>query len=149
MKWQIKSDDVTLDVFRIRPPFTRDSALAKVKVAENAWNSRDPQIVAQAYTEDSDWRSRTEFLKGRKAIKAFLKHQWETELDYRLMEELWCFSDNRISARFEYEWHDSNGQWYRTYGNEQWEFNGEGLVSRREMSANDCPIEEAERRYHW
>ena len=99
MKWQIKSGDVTIEAFRIRPPFTRDSALAKVKVAENAWNTRDPQIVAQAYTEDSDWRSRTEFFKGRKAIKAFLKHQWETELDYRLMEELWCFSDNRISAR--------------------------------------------------
>jgi nuclear transport factor 2 (NTF2) superfamily protein len=132
----------------IKPPFTLETARAKVKAAENAWNTRNPEIVALAYSEDSDWRNRTEFFKGRDAIKAFLKRKWETELDYRLMKELWCFASNRISVRFEYEWHDAGGQWYRTHGNEHWEFNDDGLMARRDMSANDYPIKESERRYH-
>jgi uncharacterized protein len=131
----------------IRPPFTLESATAKVKAAENAWNSRDPEIVAQAYSEDSEWRNRTEFFRGREAIKAFLRRKWAKELDYRLMKELWCFAGNRISVRFEYEWHDSNGQWYRTHGNEHWEFDDDGLMRRRDMSANDYRIAESERRY--
>lgn len=131
----------------IRPPFNRESALAKVKAAENAWNSRDPNRVALAYSEDSEWRNRAEFLRGRDAIRAFLAHKWERELDYRLMKELWAFTDNRISVRFEYEWHDAQGQWFRTHGNEHWEFDEDGLMRRRDMSANDIPIQESERRY--
>lgn len=131
----------------IRPPFTQVTALAKVQAAEDAWNSRDPQRVARAYTVDSQWRNRTEFISGRDAIEAFLQHKWERELDYRLMKELWCFSGNRISVRFEYEWHDSAGQWFRTHGNEHWEFDDEGLMRRRDMSANDVPIDASERRY--
>jgi nuclear transport factor 2 (NTF2) superfamily protein len=128
------------------PPFTQVTALAKVQAAEDAWNSRDPQRVARAYTVDSQWRNRIEFISGRDAIAAFLQHKWERELDYRLMKELWCFSGNRISVRFEYEWHDSAGQWFRTHGNEHWEFDGEGLMRRRDMSANDVPIDASERR---
>src|SRR5258705_13628314 len=139
--------DVTPAPVRIAPPFTLETARAKVKAAENAWNTRDPEIVARAYTEDSEWRNRTEFFKGRDAIKAFLKRKWEAELDYRLMKELWCFTGNRISVRFEYEWHDAEGNWYRTHGNEHWEFDDEGLMRRRDMSANDYPIRESERRY--
>ena len=131
----------------IRPPFTRETALAKVKAAEDAWNSRDPERVALAYTEDSEWRNRDLFFKGREAIKEFLKDKWKKELDYRLMKELWAFTDSRISVRFEYEWHDEQGQWYRTHGNEHWEFDEEGLMRRRDMSANDVPIQESERRY--
>jgi hypothetical protein len=131
----------------IRPPFNHQSALAKVKAAEDAWNSRDPDRVALAYSEDSEWRNRCEFLQGRAAIRAFLGHKWERELDYRLMKELWTFSENRISVRFEYEWHDDAGQWFRTHGNEHWEFGDDGLMSRRDMSANDIPIRESERRY--
>jgi nuclear transport factor 2 (NTF2) superfamily protein len=142
------SDQITPTASRITPPFTFETARAKVKAAENAWNSRDPEIVAQGYTEDSDWRNRTEFFKGREAIKAFLKRKWEKELDYRLMKEHWRFAGNRISVRFDYEWHDSNGQWYRTHGNEHWEFDDERLMRSRDMSANDYPIEESERRYH-
>jgi nuclear transport factor 2 (NTF2) superfamily protein len=142
-----KSDHVANAPTRIRPPFTLETALAKVKAAESAWNSRDPEIVAQAYSPDSEWRNRTEFFKGRDAIKAFLRRKWEKELDYRLMKELWCFTDNRISVRFEYEWHDSNRQWYRTHGNEHWEFDDDGLMRRRDMSANDYPIAESDRRY--
>jgi uncharacterized protein len=142
------SDHTTPAPVRIVPPFTLETALAKVKAAENAWNSCDPALVARAYTEDSVWRNRTEFLKGREAIKSFLKRKWKKELDYRLMKELWCFTDNRISVRFEYEWHDDRGQWYRTHGNEHWEFDSEGLMQRRDMSANDYPIEESDRRYH-
>jgi uncharacterized protein len=140
-------DHTTPAVSRITPPFTLETARAKAKAAENACNSRDPQIVAQAYTEDSEWRNRTEFFKGREAIKAFLKPKWEKELDYRLMKKLWCFTGNRISVRFEYEWRDSTGQWYRTHGNEHGEFDDEGLMSRRDMSANDYPIRESEPRY--
>jgi nuclear transport factor 2 (NTF2) superfamily protein len=146
-KTAMKSEQTPHLTTRIRPPFTRETALAKVKAAENAWNSRDPEIVAQAYSEDSEWRNRTEFFWGRDAIKAFLQRKWEKELDYRLMKELWCFTENRISVRFEYEWHDAKGQWYRTHGNEHWEFGDDGLMRRRDMSANDYPIAESERRY--
>lgn len=131
----------------IKPPFTKESAVAKVKAAEDAWNSRDPERIALAYTPDSVWRNRSEFLKGREEIKAFLRRKWEKELDYRLMKELWAFDGNRISVRFEYEWHDANGQWFRSHGNEQWEFDAEGLMARREASINDVEIEESERRY--
>ncbi len=131
----------------IRPPFTQATALAKVQAAEDAWNSRDPQRVARAYTVDSQWRNRSEFISGRAAIETFLQRKWERELDYRLMKELWCFSGNRISVRFEYEWHNGAGQWYRTHGNEHWEFDDEGLMRRRDMSANDVPIDASERRY--
>lgn len=131
----------------IRPPFTEETARAKVKAAEAAWNTCNPEIVALAYTEDSKWRNRTEFFQGREAIKEFLRRKWSKELDYRLMKELWAFTDNRISVRFEYEWHDETGQWYRTHGNEHWEFDENGLMHRRDMSANDIPIQEFERRY--
>ena len=132
----------------IKPPFTEETARAKVKAAEDAWNSRDPERVALAYTEDSQWRNRCEFFTGREAIKAFLRRKWAKELDYRLTKELWCYTDNRISVRFEYEWHDASGQWYRTYGNEHWEFDDNGQMRRRDMSANDIPIQQSERRYH-
>ncbi len=130
----------------IRPPFTRETARAKVQAAEDGWNSRDPQRVALAYSEDSDWRNRDEVFRGRDAIVEFLERKWAKELDYRLMKELWAFTDNRISVRFEYEWHDETGQWYRTHGNEHWEFDDDGLMARRDMSANDIPIDESERR---
>ncbi|MBX3307784.1 MAG: nuclear transport factor 2 family protein [Nitrospira sp.] len=129
----------------IRPPFTNDTALAKVQAAEEAWNSRDPERVALAYTEDSEWRNRSEFFRGREAIRAFLTRKWEHELDYRLKKELWTFGGNRIAVRFEYEWHDMEGQWYRSYGNEMWEFDEEGLMTRRYASINDVPIQETER----
>ena len=128
------------------PPFTEETARAKVKAAENAWNSRDPDVVAKAYTEDSEWRNRDEFFTGREAIKEFLTRKWGKELDYKLMKELWAYSGNHISVRFEYEWHDTSGQWYRTHGNEHWEFDENGLMRRRDMSANDIPINESERR---
>ena len=131
----------------IRPAFTREAALAKVQAAEDAWNSRDPERVARAYTIDSDWCNRDSFFIGREAIKAFLQTKWERELDYRLMKELWAFTDNRISVRFEYEWHDASGQWFRTHGNEHWEFDETGLMRRRDMSANDVKIGESDRRY--
>ena len=130
----------------IRPPFNRDSALAKVQAAEDAWNSRDPVRVAGAYSVDSQWRNRDEFIEGRPAIVDFLASKWERELDYRLLKELWCFEGNRISVRFEYEWHDASGQHYRTHGNEHWEFDESGLMQRRDMSANDIPIDESARR---
>ena len=133
----------------IKPPFTEETARAKVKAAENAWNTRDPDRVALAYTEDSDWRNRDQFFKGRDAIREFLTRKWEKERDYRLMKELWAFTGNKISVRFEYEYHDAAGQWFRTHGNEHWEFDDDGLMSRRDMSANDVPIEESERRYTW
>ena len=127
---------------KLIPPFTKETALAKVKAAENAWNSRDPEIVALAYTEDSDWRNREEFLNGREAIKALLIKKWKKELHYKLSKELWAFTENRISVRFEYEWrHAQTGQWYRTHGNEHWEFDDDGLMRRRDASANDIPIE--------
>eukprot|EP00898_Chlorokybus_atmophyticus_P004504 jgi/Chlat1/5054/Chrsp33S05059 len=129
-----------------RPPFNEETARIKVQLAEDAWNSRDPERVAQAYTEDSDWRNRTEFFRGRQAIKEFLTRKWSKELDYKLMKELWCYQGDRISVRFEYEWHDDTGQWYRTHGNEHWEFDDRGLMRRRDMSANDYPINYSERR---
>jgi len=129
------------------PPFTEESARAKVKAAENAWNSRNPDVVALAYTEDSEWRNRTEFFKGREAIKEFLTRKWAQEHDYRLMKELWAFTGNHIAVRFEYEWHNEAGQWFRTHGNELWEFEENGLMQRRDMSANDVPINESDRRY--
>lgn len=130
----------------IRPPFTLETALAKVQAAEDSWNSRDPNRVALAYTEESEWRNRTEFLRGREAIRPFLARKWEKELEYRLKKELWGFRENRIAVRFEYEWHDAAGQWYRSYGNEMWEFDDGGLMARRFASINDAPIREEERR---
>ena len=129
------------------PPFTLGSAKDKVQAAEDAWNTRDPDRVALAYTEDSQWRNRSEFLNGREEIRAFLQRKWSKELDYRLRKELWSFMDNRISVKFEYEWHDEAGQWYRSYGNEQWEFADNGLMRRREASINDLAIEESDRKF--
>lgn len=131
------------------PPFTQETATIKVKAAEDAWNTRDPERVALAYTPDSEWRNRTEFFKGRDAIIEFLRRKWNKELDYRLRKELWCFMDNRIGVRFEYEWHDDSGQWYRSYGNEMWEFAPNGLMQRRYASINDLPIAEADRKFRW
>ena len=131
------------------PPFSLAGALEKVQKAEDAWNSRDPDRCASAYTEDSVWRNRSEFFSGREAIRAFLARKWEKELDYRLKKELWAFTDHRISVRFEYEWHDAAGAWWRSHGNEQWEFDAHGLMCRREASINDVGISEAERRFRW
>ena len=131
------------------PPFDEESARQKVKAAEDGWNTRDPEKVAQAYTEDSEWRNRDEFFKGREEIVAFLTRKWERELDYRLMKELWCYAGNRISVRFEYESHDQDGQWWRSHGNELWEFDDEGYMCRRDASINDYKIDESERRYRW
>jgi uncharacterized protein len=131
------------------PPFTLDTARQKVQAAEDAWNSRDPERVALAYTPDSEWRNRAEFFTGRDAIKAFLQRKWAKELEYRLKKELWCFMDNRIGVRFEYEWHDDSGNWFRSYGNEMWEFAGSGLMQRRYASINDLAIEEADRKLRW
>jgi uncharacterized protein len=130
----------------IRPPFTLETALQKVQAAEDAWNSRDPDRVVLGYTEDSEWRNRAEFLRGRDEIHAFLVRKWSRERDYRLKKELWGFRENRMAVRFEYEWHDDAGQWYRSYGNELWEFDERGLMARRYASINDAPIQEAERR---
>ena len=133
----------------IKPPFSEETARAKVKAAQDAWNTKNPEIVAQAYTSNSLWRNRTEFFNGREATIEFLRRKWSKELDYRLMKELWCYTGNRISVRFEYEWRDADNptQWMRTHGNEHWEFDYDGLMSRRDMSANDYPIKESERRY--
>jgi nuclear transport factor 2 (NTF2) superfamily protein len=130
----------------IRPPFTEETARQKVQAAENAWNTRDPERVALAYSEDSEWRNRVEFLRGRDEIRAFLRRKWAKELDYRLKKTLWCWTADRIAVTFEYEWHDEQGQWYRSYGNELWEFDAEGLMRRRIASINDAPIEQSERR---
>ena len=131
------------------PPFTLESAVDKVRKAEDAWNSRDPERVALAYTPDSRWRNRAEFFSGREAIAAFLQRKWAQELDYRLVKELWAFTDDRIAVRFAYEYHDADGAWFRAYGNEQWEFDAAGLMRRREASINDAPIREDDRRFHW
>jgi nuclear transport factor 2 (NTF2) superfamily protein len=128
------------------PPFTAETARQKVQAAEDAWNSRDPERVALAYTIDSRWRNRDEFFEGREAIVAFLRRKWDRELDYRLHKELWCFTDNRISVRFEYESRDARGQWWRSHGNEHWEFDERGLMRRRDASINDYEIDESERR---
>jgi nuclear transport factor 2 (NTF2) superfamily protein len=131
------------------PPFNADSAALKVRAAEDAWNSREPQRVALAYTPDSNWRNRAEFLVGRQAIVAFLERKWARELEYRLIKEVWAFHENRIAVRFAYEWHDDSGHWYRSHGNEQWEFDEAGLMRRREASINDVPINERERKFCW
>jgi nuclear transport factor 2 (NTF2) superfamily protein len=131
------------------PPFTPDTAAQKVRMAEDAWNTRDPSRVALAYTADSRWRNRVEFLQGRDAIHAFLVRKWCRELDYRLIKELWAFAGNRIAVRFAYEWHDDSGHWFRSYGNENWEFDEHGLMRIRIASINDLPIAQSERKYHW
>jgi nuclear transport factor 2 (NTF2) superfamily protein len=131
------------------PPFSLKTAKAKVQVAEDAWNTRNPERVALGYTEDSEWRNRSEFFSGRAAIIEFLQRKWAKELDYRLKKELWCFMDHRIAVRFEYEWHDKSGSWYRAYGNENWEFAENGLMMRRFASINDVPIQESERKFRW
>ena len=131
------------------PPFTAESAPQKVRMAEDAWNSRDPARVAQSYTADSQWRNRAEFLQGRDAIQAFLGRKWARELDYRLIKELWGFRESRMAVRFAYEWRDDSGSWFRSLGNELWEFDAHGLMRRRIASINDLPISEAERRFRW
>ena len=131
---------------KIVPPFTLETARRKVQLAEDAWNSRNPEKVSLAYSENSEWRNRDRFFSGREAIRDFLSDKWSRELDYKLRKELWAFTDNRISVRFEYEWHDAEGQWYRTHGNEQWEFDDEGLMRRRDASLNDYKIDPSERR---
>lgn len=131
------------------PPFTAETAAQKARGAEDAWNSRDPERVSLAYTVDSVWRNRAEFITGRAEIVQFLRRKWAKELDYRLIKEVWAFADNRIAVRFAYEWHDDSGQWFRSYGNENWEFAPNGLMLRRFASINDLPIQEADRKYHW
>jgi nuclear transport factor 2 (NTF2) superfamily protein len=131
------------------PPFTRESAAEKVRQGENGWNSRDPAKVSLAYTPDSQWRNRSEFINGREEIVDFLTRKWARELDYRLIKELWAFDGNRIAVRFAYECHDEQGNWFRSYGNENWEFSEDGLMRRRIASINDLPIKESERKYHW
>jgi len=131
------------------PPFTLESAIQKVQAAEDAWNSRDPVRVSLAYTPDTEWRNRADFVNGREQVVEFLSRKWTRELDYRLKKQLWAFMDNRIAVRFEYEWHDDSGQWYRSHGNENWEFAENGLMQRRYASINDQPIKESDRKFHW
>ena len=131
------------------PPFSEETAKQKVRMAEDAWNNRDPEKVSLAYTVDSAWRNRNEFLNGRDAIVTFLQRKWAKEQEYRLIKELWAFSADRIAVRFAYEWHDDSGNWYRSYGNENWEFDEHGLMRRRHASINDLWINEADRKYHW
>jgi len=131
------------------PPFTAETARQKVRMAEDAWNTRDPERVALAYSIDTKWRNRAEFLNGREEVKAFLRRKWAKELDYRLIKELWAHDGARIAVRFAYEWHDDSGSWFRAYGNENWEFNEAGLMVRRHASINDLPIAASERKYHW
>lgn len=131
------------------PPFTSETAAQKARLAEDAWNSRDPERVALAYTEDSHWRNRNEFIEGRDQITAFLRRKWAQELDYRLIKELWAHTEDRIAVRFAYEWRNAAGSWFRAYGNENWEFDAAGLMRRRVASINDVPIAEADRKFHW
>ncbi|PRY12599.1 DUF1348 family protein [Kineococcus rhizosphaerae] len=131
------------------PPFTADSAAAKARAAEDAWNSRDPERISLAYSEDSWWRNRSTFLQGRAAIVEFLAGKWERELDYRLVKEVWAHTDDVIAVRFAYEYHDADGRWFRAYGNENWRFDGDGLMTHRHASINDVAIEESERKFHW
>jgi nuclear transport factor 2 (NTF2) superfamily protein len=131
------------------PPFAFDSAVEKVRLAEDGWNSRDPARVALAYTVDSQWRNRAEFVNGREAIVAFLSNKWQRELEYRLIKELWAFDGNRIAVRFAYEWHDDSGNWFRSFGNENWEFDDSGLMRKRYACINDLPIHDVDRRFHW
>jgi nuclear transport factor 2 (NTF2) superfamily protein len=138
-----------MDIKQPLPPFTEETAIQKVRMAEDAWNTRDPAHVVVVYTEDTQWRNRAEFLVGRAEVQRFLERKWARELDYRLIKELWAYADNRIAVRFAYEWHDDSGHWYRSYGNENWEFNEQGLMMRRYASINDLPIVDAERKFHW
>lgn len=131
------------------PPFTRETAIQKVRMAEDGWNSRAPEKVAQAYSMDSWWRNRAEFIQGRRAIVEFLTRKWKKELDYRLIKELWAFDGSRIAVRFAYEWHDDSGNWFRSYGNENWDFDENGLMHHRHACINDVPIQESERKFHW
>ena len=131
------------------PPFNMETATQKVRLAEDGWNSRDPSRVVLAYTEDTRWRNRGEFLRGRTEAEAFLRRKWQREFDYRLIKELWAFHENRIAVRFAYEWHDDSGQWFRSYGNENWQFGGDGLMALRFACINDAHITEAERKYRW
>ena len=131
------------------PPFTRETAIQKIRMAEDAWNSRDPDRVVLVYTNDTVWRNRAEFPLGREQVKEFLQRKWAKELDYRLIKELWAFTENRIAVRFAYEWHDQSGQWFRSYGNENWEFNPEGFMMRRFASINDLAIKETDRKFFW
>lgn len=131
------------------PPFTKETAIQKVRAAEDGWNTRDPAKVALAYTSDSEWRNRSEFLRGRDEIEAFLTRKWMHEIEYRLIKELWTFAENRIAVRFAYEWHDKEGNWFRSYGNENWEFARDGLMQRRIASINDLSINEFDRKFHW
>jgi uncharacterized protein len=131
------------------PPFTHDTAMQKVRMAEDGWNNRNPEKVALAYTNDSQWRNRTEFPVGREEIITFLKRKWAREYEYRLIKELWAYAGNRIAVRFAYEWHNDQGEWFRSYGNENWEFNEHGLMQKRYASINDLPIKETERKFHW
>jgi uncharacterized protein len=136
----------TMEIKKTLPPFTLETALQKVQIAEDAWNTKDPEKVCLAYTIDTEWRNRTEFLHGREEVKEFLTRKWQTELDYKLKKELWGFRENRMAVRFEYEWHNHNGQWFRSYGNELWEFDENGLMRKRFASINDLPIKEQERK---
>lgn len=131
------------------PPFDQASAVLKVRLAEDAWNTRDPERVQGVYTEDTHWRNRAEFVRGRDALNALLRRKWDRELDYRLIKELWAFTGNRIAVRFAYEWHDDSGQWYRSHGNENWAFNDQGLMTHRHASINDQPIATSDRRFFW
>ncbi|HXW74043.1 MAG TPA: nuclear transport factor 2 family protein [Steroidobacteraceae bacterium] len=143
------SSNPTAAAAPLKPPFTLATATAKVRAAEDAWNTRDPQRVSLAYTADSQWRNRAEFFQGRAAIQEFLRRKWSRELDYRLIKEIWAYGENRIAVRFAYEWRDDSGHWFRSYGNENWEFDADGLMRRRIASINDVPIAEDERKYHW
>jgi nuclear transport factor 2 (NTF2) superfamily protein len=145
---RVQSDNV-IETRPPLPPFTADSAALKVRLAEDAWNSRDPERVALAYSPSSRWRNRAEFVNGRREIAAFLTRKWIRELDYRLIKELWAFHDNRIAVRFAYEWHDDSSNWFRSYGNENWEFDDNGLMRWRLASINDLPIKESDRKFHW
>jgi nuclear transport factor 2 (NTF2) superfamily protein len=133
----------------IKPPFTRETAIAKIRGAENAWNTRDPEKVSLAYSVDSQWRNRDQFVTGRDAIREFLSDKWNKELEYRLAKQLWAFEGNRIAVRFQYEYRNADGQWFRAYGNENWEFDDDGLMRRREASINDYAIDESDRKFHW
>ena len=143
------SSNPTAAAAPLKPPFTLATATAKVRAAEDAWNTRDPQRVSLAYTAGSQWRNRAEFFQGRAAIQEFLRRKWSRELDYRLIKEIWAYGENRIAVRFAYEWRDDSGHWFRSYGNENWEFDADGLMRRRIASINDVPIAEDERKYHW
>jgi nuclear transport factor 2 (NTF2) superfamily protein len=145
----MKMNDPARDVRPPLPPFTREAAIQKVRLAENAWNTRDPSKVALAYTPDSRWRNRAEFPRGRARIVEFLTRKWQREREYRLIKELWAFTDNRIAVRFAYEWQDADGNWFRAYGNENWEFNEQGLMQVRHASINDLPIQASERLFFW